>query len=118
MAFITNCSINVPLSKMKNKIPWLHTVMRCAVHAEGLRQNRLLLRTLLGLSNSHCRYVFIFTTAHLNHFMFFSFKHNSSTVLLSTPTPLYPSILHSCSPYKAWRTSSLKNKSACYFDIM
>jgi hypothetical protein len=58
MSFMTDCSINVPLSKMKNKIPWVHTIVRCAAHAEDLKQNRLF--TLLGFSYSHGHYMCFF----------------------------------------------------------
>jgi hypothetical protein len=52
--------------------------------------------------------------------MFFPHQQNSSTLPLSTPTvcnlPHPPYIADP--PYQAWRTSSLKENSAHYFQLM
>jgi len=54
-----------------------------------------------GVSYSHSHYVFIFIAANLKPLTikFFTHRHNSSTVPLSTPTLWStPSPIHSCSP--------------------
>jgi len=63
---VADYSINVPLLIIRNKIPWMHTLVRCAAHAYDLEQNRLFLGTLLAFSNfymiwkfiSHIHYIF------------------------------------------------------------
>ena len=69
--------------------------------------------------------MFLFVAANLKPLTvtFFPFHHNSSTVLLSTPTlcdlPPSPVLSHTAVPRtEGWRTSSVNNKSACYFVII